>query len=122
MDGGRNFKAVISDSVFYFHATGCIYNIDGDWRNDKWYWGDFGVSFSQQRFVVVAAKMEQMQQLLRHHQPVSDSSDNVVWIHDYEGFFAVKDNFSIIRSMRCRYGPREEFNSALKLVWRLDLP
>lgn len=66
--------------------------------------------------------MAQMRLLLRQFQPVWDGLDSIVWIHGSEGCFSVKDFFSIIRSLRFWYGPREQFDLALELVWRLDVP
>ncbi|XP_058733550.1 uncharacterized protein LOC131605180 [Vicia villosa] len=94
----------------------------GGWRNGVWSWGNFGVSNEHLSVGPIATEMILLQQHISSVSPVCQGLDNVEWVQSLGGRFTVADCFRRINSFRVRSGPRDQFDAAMELVWRIEDP
>ncbi|CAI8588519.1 unnamed protein product [Vicia faba] len=91
------------------------------WIEGVWYWGDFGISqrISQQHGLLL--EIQQLRLLLDGSNCSLIGIDSVEWKLEENQSFLIYSCYSYIAGRKIPFGPRNKFDKALQLVWKMGV-
>lgn len=84
--------------------------------------GEFGIPRFQFEIADVATKLRNLWKLLDAASITANKTDDVQWTTNEGGLFTVKGCFQVFSKQHTPYGPFNNFDAALKEIWRMDVP